>query len=408
VVVPGIDHLTDFVAFAVQGEVSAAAASAGGDLDGDQYTVIWDTDLLPRKKMKAYSYPPPKQVRKNDIRREDMIVYFAGYTNASLGRITTLYNEWVCRLGAACSQCLNLNSLFSLAVDGQYVEVPENLKNPPGEMEPNKFVWQQMHTNSELFLKSKGDIVRNNLRNAILYMSKGEILDLVAAEDTTLSEYELFQLISRWCWKQREYEILPEIGMNIDFSNFTTPQKKWAILAGMPQHIVYSAINQSKILSHEDLRSFKLELPDYARWKLYYSSILDEGFFPSHIVDAIERFTRKMIVLRVDDRLRVGIFLKGIMHVEEENKLVSSSEGIVFSFGNFGKFKRILDSEYIVYFDGFLLQIYRTAIGNTFIWMKRDQVGLKEKALIRVCTSRVLTCKEIWLHAYLGRIVCSV
>ena len=46
-----LDHLIDCLVFAADakpGHHSAPSMSSGGDLDGDQYFVCWDPDIVPK------------------------------------------------------------------------------------------------------------------------------------------------------------------------------------------------------------------------------------------------------------------------------------------------------------------------------------------------------------------------
>lgn len=45
---PELEHLVDCVVFASVGKRAAPSMSSGGDLDGDEYFVCWDSDLVPR------------------------------------------------------------------------------------------------------------------------------------------------------------------------------------------------------------------------------------------------------------------------------------------------------------------------------------------------------------------------
>ena len=52
-------HLNDCILFSVKGERSMADQMSGGDLDGDQFMVIWDFDLIPRETANPFVYKDP-------------------------------------------------------------------------------------------------------------------------------------------------------------------------------------------------------------------------------------------------------------------------------------------------------------------------------------------------------------
>lgn len=53
---PELHHLTDVVVFPSTGDRPVPKMLSGGDLDGDDFFVIWDKDLIPR----AWNYNPLK------------------------------------------------------------------------------------------------------------------------------------------------------------------------------------------------------------------------------------------------------------------------------------------------------------------------------------------------------------
>jgi RNA-dependent RNA polymerase len=52
--VPALHHIRDLVVFPRKGDRDVPSMLAGGDLDGDDFFVIWDESLLPR----YWNYPP--------------------------------------------------------------------------------------------------------------------------------------------------------------------------------------------------------------------------------------------------------------------------------------------------------------------------------------------------------------
>ncbi|KAJ1566029.1 hypothetical protein HK096_004040 [Nowakowskiella sp. JEL0078] len=53
-----LEHLIDVVLFPVLGSRPAADKMSGGDLDGDKFYIIWETDLIPQTIIPAFSYLP--------------------------------------------------------------------------------------------------------------------------------------------------------------------------------------------------------------------------------------------------------------------------------------------------------------------------------------------------------------
>ena len=95
--VPELHHLKDVVVLPQNGDRDLASMCSGGDLDGDDFLVIWDHNLLPREwnhpPMK-YSAPPPL-FHKKEITVDDLTSFFVTYMkNDSLGQIAVAHRVW--------------------------------------------------------------------------------------------------------------------------------------------------------------------------------------------------------------------------------------------------------------------------------------------------------------------------
>ena len=79
--VPQLHHLKDVVVLPQTGDRDVAGMCSGGDLDGDDFLVIWDQDLLPREwnhEPMDYSRPPMEQPTV-DIGIDDLTTFFVTY-----------------------------------------------------------------------------------------------------------------------------------------------------------------------------------------------------------------------------------------------------------------------------------------------------------------------------------------
>ncbi|KAI1379993.1 RNA dependent RNA polymerase-domain-containing protein [Hypoxylon crocopeplum] len=120
--VPALRHLRDVVVFPIVGDRDIPSMCSGGDLDGDDYFVIWDPQLIPQE----WNYPPmlhdtvkPMEL-KRDVRVADLISFFVRYmkndalstiAHAHLAKSDALFD------GPKNSQCVELAKLHSNAVD---------------------------------------------------------------------------------------------------------------------------------------------------------------------------------------------------------------------------------------------------------------------------------------------------
>ncbi|KAL2425957.1 RNA-dependent RNA polymerase 1 [Exophiala dermatitidis] len=140
--IPALHHLCDVVVMPIQGERDLPSMCSGGDLDGDDYVVIWDPDLIPPQEewfVEPFSYAAPKPVGKDEITTDDIINFFCDYMqNDFLGRIAHAHLAAADYLdeGIRSDVCLSLVNLHSKAVDYPKTGVPAEM---PRELERNKW-----------------------------------------------------------------------------------------------------------------------------------------------------------------------------------------------------------------------------------------------------------------------------
>ncbi|KAI6820609.1 RdRP-domain-containing protein [Hortaea werneckii] len=147
--VEALHHLKNCVVLPQTGDRDLASMCSGGDLDGDDYLVIWDTDLIPSE----WDYPPmdyaaPEPVRsKGPVTVGDMTAFYVQHMkHDNLGRIAMAhrYHADGSDDGVKDPKCLELAQLHSLAVDyaktGKPAEFPRRLRvrRYPHWAEPGK------------------------------------------------------------------------------------------------------------------------------------------------------------------------------------------------------------------------------------------------------------------------------
>ena len=136
---PSLHHLRDCVVLPSTGYRDLANMCSGGDLDGDDYMVMWDPDLLPAEWNHApmnYEAPPPL-LTTGAVGVQDMANFFVQHMQYDrLGQIATFHRYWADQLedGVKDPVCLELAQLHSQAVDypktGVPAEVPDRLRPP--------------------------------------------------------------------------------------------------------------------------------------------------------------------------------------------------------------------------------------------------------------------------------------
>ncbi|KAG9536336.1 RdRP-domain-containing protein, partial [Aureobasidium melanogenum] len=128
-----LKHLKNVVVLPQQGERPLANMCSGGDLDGDDYLVMWDDDLLPptdQWNSEPMNYDPPTPVMcAGPVQDEQFVKFFIDYIkNDNLGSIATshrvLADEFGSDGGVAHDICKELAQLHSKAVDFNKTGVP--------------------------------------------------------------------------------------------------------------------------------------------------------------------------------------------------------------------------------------------------------------------------------------------
>ncbi|OCT53686.1 RNA-dependent RNA polymerase 1 [Cladophialophora carrionii] len=121
-------HMCDVLVMPSVGDRDLPSMCSGGDLDGDDYIVIWDPELLPKEwNAEPFHYNAPEPVRKENVSIDDIINFFYDYMqNDYLGRIAHAHLAAADCLpdGIDSEQCLKLVGLHSMAVDYPKTGVP--------------------------------------------------------------------------------------------------------------------------------------------------------------------------------------------------------------------------------------------------------------------------------------------
>ncbi|VDM54298.1 unnamed protein product [Angiostrongylus costaricensis] len=118
--IPALHHLCDVVVFPMHGPRPHPDEMAGSDLDGDEYTVIWDEDLLLDHNEKPFDYTAekPESESINEETLTDMIEFFVKHiTQDSIGMISTSYLFQEDLYGINSEVCHRLAVKISKAVD---------------------------------------------------------------------------------------------------------------------------------------------------------------------------------------------------------------------------------------------------------------------------------------------------
>ncbi|UKZ84865.1 uncharacterized protein TrAFT101_000756 [Trichoderma asperellum] len=118
--IPELHHLKDVVVFPSTGDRPVPNMLSGGDLDGDDFFVIWEPSLIPQKwnhPAMNYSSPSPEKLDR-DVNVDDLRDFFVNYMkNDVLPLIATAHLALADSAGPGSPICLQLAELHSQAVD---------------------------------------------------------------------------------------------------------------------------------------------------------------------------------------------------------------------------------------------------------------------------------------------------
>ncbi|KAI9808580.1 MAG: hypothetical protein M1825_003729 [Sarcosagium campestre] len=132
-----LHHLRDVVVLPQTGERDVASMCSGGDLDGDDFMVIWDPDLIPKEwNHEPMDYTPPTPLRLDrEVVDRDITSFFVNYMkNDRLPRIAHAHLALAdgSHKGVKDERCLELAALHSKAVDyvktGEAAQLPKELR----------------------------------------------------------------------------------------------------------------------------------------------------------------------------------------------------------------------------------------------------------------------------------------
>jgi RNA-dependent RNA polymerase len=129
---PELYHYRNCVVTPQTGDRDIPNMCSGGDLDGDDYLVIWDKDLLPEEwNHPAMNFEGAKPKESDGaVTVDDMTSFFVTYMRYdNLGRIAVAHRYWADARpeGVKDPKCLELANLHSTAVDYMKTGVPAKL-----------------------------------------------------------------------------------------------------------------------------------------------------------------------------------------------------------------------------------------------------------------------------------------
>ncbi|KAI0532940.1 RdRP-domain-containing protein [Xylaria digitata] len=372
---PELSHLVDCIVFPVCGKRPSADMMSGGDLDGDTFFVCWDEDLMPSKLANPALYPAGREpVSFKAISDDDRLQFFAQYSSVSLGRVKNLYIDWAKVKGPMAPECQELNRLFSQCVDGNRIKVPPKLENAPppsSSADSIPFILDVLHESATRSIDPTNAIARN------LEGYDFDAIELLLSRDgIAVSEFELIQLAFKWC--RRNNTPLHDLLHFFDFNILSPEEKAWTIsqlpvLPDVPK-LVMNALCSSHLVNNQEIGKYALDNPGI-RWRRIYSSCDRMATFLEETAKSLELFHKKLILLRVDERLTIALYVP--KKVERLQDYLVDDHVRLFAFphsqGPQLQSRLCLPTKlnYRLYYDDNSFQLFENQRSNTWIHIRR-------------------------------------
>ena len=315
------------------------------------------------------AYPGVKEkISFDKITDDDRAEFFANYNNASLGRVKNLYLDWARLKGPMSAECQQMNRLFSQCVDGNRIRIPSNLEDPPETHSP--FILDTLHDAARASI----DIAINREQRLAAYPF--DVVDVFANRDeVALSEFELIQLVLEKC--DQTDRSFTDYAAWFNYSALNDTQQAWLssrLPASQPMlSLIKNGLLQSQLMALQELRNFGLHHP-MLHWKPVFRSSTDRmGRFLNTASRSMELFYKKLIVLRVDERLSLIIYIPQKISKASEVRVDSSVRVFALPHSSgVGSVKyRVVPTkvDYRIYCDDNVFQLYQANRKNTFVFL---------------------------------------
>ena len=377
-------HLVDCIVFPTTGKRPHSDEIAGSDLDGDKYFVCWDDALVPYKEEDPCQYPAAKPIKRCNPTREEFFKYFAKYSNAVVSKLDALFDRWADTKGINSAECKTVAALFSRAIDaaktGERVRIPHHILNAPAKSDTSDgFVWQKLYQRAKLF--ESDQTTEDAVNGKVDDFEEEDMLAVVSNQESRLSEYRLFRYLYKWCEQPNKERDIHNYIHLIDFSKFSLEQCR-RLPTDIPNaelEILLNPLHQSKILSRQDIETFKLERGHERRWRLLYRT--EGGEMSWRVIhNVLNTPLEKLLVFKfmladiqwvISLTMSIPLNPSEVLTLEDEDRPaqafasvhVQSTERHVLQ----------LKGGYSFALEGKRLDIYTGMKQNTFICLKEDE-----------------------------------
>ncbi|CAI5441415.1 unnamed protein product [Caenorhabditis angaria] len=265
---PSLAHLVDVVVFPQHGPRPHPDEMAGSDLDGDEYSVIWDQEMLLNYNEKAMIFPSSSAIEEDkEPTTDDMVEFFLKYLQQdSIGRMSNAHLAFADYNGLFHEHCHSIALKCSVAVDFPKSGVPaEPLASyeqcdvtPDYMMSGGKPMYYSTRLNGQLYRKARKveEILEEYERRGSIF--EGDYDKILCPDDIDVfhgNEKSLWAAVSiRDDYSRRIQQLLDEYGIEDEASIVSGHAAIIKRLAGMEKDD-YSFYHTDKVV---ELRYEKL------------------------------------------------------------------------------------------------------------------------------------------------------
>lgn len=232
--------------------------------------------------------------------------------SSSMARTTALHNKWArySPQGALSKECQELNALYSQAVDGARVNIPERLRSPPEPPEGSE----------PFILTVLGDAFREFEHNFLLQEGPAEhgqlsrddaddfIIRLLTIDEPMRSEAQIVNLSHKLA--RRHGLDFRRYFSHINWSALGTAEKKALstalVMSPVEEAYMWNSLLRSNIVTNQDLSLKRLGGPLRVQ-RLFSSRAVGRTAFFEYLVRAVQNYTRKLVLVKVSAYQTYGI-----------------------------------------------------------------------------------------------------
>lgn len=258
-----------------------------------------------------------------------------------------------------------------MSVDGNRIKVPKHLENPP-KPGNDPFILDVLHEAATKYVA-----VRQSKSQHWDGFTFDAMQLLLSREDFALKEFELVKLTYRWCLRNQAR--LVDFLEYFNFNRMSDEEKAW-VLSQLPhsievQSLVLNALLSSNLVSASELHQYRLDSPSL-HWKCAFDSAQDRmATFLEATTRLSEDFHKKLIVLRVNERLTLAIYVPKKIQKGRDCQVDDLVRLFAFPHSQESQesHRCVVPTKrtYRLYCDEHAFQLYQGQRGNTWVFITR-------------------------------------